>query len=67
MNVFQKQLILNDKSMAELTGPHVGPVVPPAKVSVEEFLRDRSGKLLIPRTPDWGDTHTFQVRPWNEE
>lgn len=40
MNSFQKQLMLGDKSMAELSGQHrdgVGQVVPPARVSIEEF------------------------------
>lgn len=41
MNAFQKQLKLGDKCMAELAGQDrngVGQAVPPARVSVEEFL-----------------------------
>jgi hypothetical protein len=68
MNPFQAQLKLGDQPMAEVHNELGGsvPAVQSEQVSVEEFLIDRSGKLLIPRTPDWGDTHTFQVEPWNE-
>ncbi len=68
MNTFQKQLILGDKCMAELSGQEregVGKAISPARVSVEEFL---ATDYTLPRgtqTTDESDEHyCFDCRRW---
>lgn len=56
MNIFQKQLLINGRSLAELADldgiekpePY-GPIEPPRRISAEEFERDM--RTLLPPKP----------------
>lgn len=68
MNGFQKQLVLNSVSMAELSNPArdgVGQPLPPQRVSIVEFESQRAAKPTCPNCGNDRLRHQFNSR-WHE-